>query len=55
MEHQQQYVDIDLHRHRSVIVHRNGEGETLDTVHIDNDPYRVRPQRVTKSGAKGPE
>jgi transposase len=34
---QRQYVGIDLHRRRSVIVRRTGEGETLDTVRIDND------------------
>ncbi len=37
MEQQPQYVGIDLHRRRSVIVRRSAEGETLDTVRIDND------------------
>lgn len=37
MEQQRQYVGIDLHRRRSVIVRRSGEGETLETVRIDND------------------
>jgi len=35
---QQQYVGIDLHRRRSVIVRRTESGETLDKVRIDNDP-----------------
>lgn len=29
---QRQYVDIDLHRRRSVMVGRTSEGETLETV-----------------------
>ena len=32
----QQYVGIDLHRHRSVIVRRSAEGETLEMTHVDN-------------------
>jgi hypothetical protein len=32
-----QYVGIDLHRRRSVIVRKNSAGVTLETVHIDND------------------
>jgi transposase len=35
---QQQYVGIDLHRRRSVIVRKDAAGETLETVHIVNDP-----------------
>jgi transposase len=38
VEQSTQYVGIDLHRRRSVIVRRNDAGETLDTVRIDNDP-----------------
>lgn len=38
MEQLTQYVGIDLHRRRSVIVRRNQLGETLDTVRITNDP-----------------
>jgi transposase len=34
---QSQYVGIDLHRRRSVIVRRAPDGETLETVRIDND------------------
>ena len=33
------YVGIDLHRRRSVIVHKNSDGELLSKVHIDNDPH----------------
>ena len=43
MEQQQQYVGIDLHRRRSVIVRRNEAGETLETVRIDNDPIASPP------------
>jgi transposase len=46
---QRGYVGIDLHRRRSVIVHRNAEGETLDTVRIDNDPLALAAE-LAKSG-----
>lgn len=36
-----QYVGIDLHRRRSVIVHKNEEGEVLSTRRIDNDPLNL--------------
>ncbi len=38
---QRQYVGIDLHRRRSVIVRRTAEGETLDAVRIENDPVAL--------------
>lgn len=41
MEHQQQYVGIDLHRRRSVIVRMTEKGEVLSTVQIDNDPVAL--------------
>lgn len=41
MESKKEYVGIDLHRRRSVIVRRNDAGETLDTVRIDNDPVTL--------------
>lgn len=41
MEQEQQYVGIDLHRRRSVIVRRTESGETLETVRIDNDPVTL--------------
>jgi hypothetical protein len=41
VEHQQQYVGIDLHRRRSVIVRVTGEGEVLEVVRIVNDPVAL--------------
>lgn len=52
MEQQRQYVGIDLHRRRSVIVRRNQAGETLATVRIDNDPMALSAE-VAKAGALG--
>jgi transposase len=49
VEQSQQYVGIDLHRRRSVIVRRNALGETLDTVRIDNDPVALAAE-VVKAG-----
>ncbi len=49
MEQQRQYVGIDLHRRRSVIVRRSAQGETLDTVRIDNDPVALAAE-LAKSG-----
>ena len=36
-----QYVGIDLHRRRSVIVHKNETGEVLSVRRIDNDPVNL--------------
>ncbi|CCH79206.1 transposase (fragment) [Nostocoides japonicum T1-X7] len=36
-----QFVGIDLHRRRSVIVRSTCEGEVLETVRISNDPERL--------------
>ena len=41
VEHEQQYVGIDLHRRRSVIVRMTEKGEVLSTVQIDNDPIAL--------------
>jgi transposase len=49
VEQTQQYVGIDLHRRRSVIVRRTESGETLETVRIDNDPIALAAE-VTKAG-----
>jgi hypothetical protein len=49
VEQQQQYVGIDLHRRRSVIVRRNEGGETLETVRIDNDPVALAAE-LAKAG-----
>ena len=49
MEQVQQYVGIDLHRRRSVIVRRTESGETLETVRIDNDPVALATE-LAKAG-----
>ena len=36
-----QYVGIDLHRRRSVIVRKNEQGEVLSVHRIDNDPVNL--------------
>ena len=41
MEARPQYVGVDLHRRRSVIVRKNHAGELLETVQIDNDPLSL--------------
>ena len=41
MEQQRQYVGIDLHRRRSVIVGMTEAGEVLETVRIVNDPVAL--------------
>ncbi len=41
MEPEQQYVGIDLHRRRSVIVRMNDAGEVLDVSRIENDPVAL--------------
>jgi transposase len=38
---EQQYVGIDLHRRRSVIVRMNDAGEVLEVSKIDNDPLAL--------------
>jgi transposase len=37
----QEYVGIDLHRRRSVIVRMTRDGEVIDTVRIPNDPVEL--------------
>src|SRR6266545_3796872 len=49
MQQQRQYVGIDLHRRRSVIVRMTPEGEKLDVVRIDNDPVALSLE-VAKAG-----
>ena len=46
---EKQYVGIDLHRRRSVIVRRTAGGETLETVRIANDPLLLAEQ-LAKAG-----
>src|SRR2546423_6477200 len=36
-----EYVGIDLHRRRSVIVRKSSDGELLSKVHIDSDPIAL--------------
>jgi hypothetical protein len=44
-----QYVGIDLHRRRSVIVRKDAAGEVLEQVRIDNDPVALACE-IEKSG-----
>jgi transposase len=46
---QRQYVGIDLHRRRSVIVRADEHGEHVSTVRIDNDPITLAAE-VAKAG-----
>ena len=46
---EREYVGIDLHRRRSVIVRKNSDGELLSKVHIDNDPITMA-QAVAAAG-----
>jgi transposase len=41
VEQQQQYVGIDLHRRRSVVLRMTADGSVLDTVRIDNSPVAL--------------
>jgi hypothetical protein len=41
VEREQQYVGIDLHRRRSVVVRMNDAGEVLAVSKIDNDPLAL--------------
>ena len=48
-----QYVGIDLHRRRSVVLRMDGEGEVLECVRIDNSvPALVT--EVSKAGLGAP-
>ena len=49
----QQYVGIDLHRRRSVIVRMNAEGEKLSCVRLPNDPMEIS-EEMARAG-EGPE
>jgi hypothetical protein len=56
----EQYVGIDLHRRRSVIVRMTGAGEVLESIRDHNDTFSVKtsaqaPQAVgPRSSAVGP-
>jgi transposase len=45
----QQYVGIDLHRRRSVIVRMSGEGDKLSCVRLPNDPIEIAAE-MAKAG-----
>jgi len=49
VQQQRQYVGIDLHRRRSVIVRMTEDGEVLDTVRIVNDPVTLSAE-LAKAG-----
>jgi len=51
VEQQRQYVGIDLHRRRSVIVRRDADGEVLATERINNDPAALAAV-VAEAGAE---
>ena len=49
-----QYVGIDLHRRRSVVVRMDGEGEVLDVVRMENSvPALVERGREGGGGCAG--
>jgi hypothetical protein len=50
VEQQRQYVGIDLHRRRSVIVRMTEDGEVLETVRIVNDPVALSVE-LAKAGS----
>ena len=47
---ERQYVGIDLHRRRSVIVRKDADGEVLGTARIDNEPLALAAE-IAKAGA----
>ena len=51
VEQQQQYVGVDLHRRRSVIVRRNPAGQTLEKVRIDNHPVALAAELAKAASA----
>jgi hypothetical protein len=48
-----QYVGVDLHRRRSVIVRKDSAGELIETVQIDNDPLTLA--EVVARAGEAPE
>jgi hypothetical protein len=50
VEEQRQYVGIDLHRRRSVIVRMAADGSVLETVRIENDALALAGE-LAKAGA----
>lgn len=54
MDQHAEYVGIDLHRRRSVIVRRNDLGETLETTRVSNDDLASF-ERAVKAAGEHPE
>lgn len=50
MKRPQEYVGIDLHRHRSVVIRRSLEGETLEATRVDNDDLLSFERAVMAAG-----
>lgn len=50
---EKEYVGIDLHRRRSVIVRKDAVGQVLETVQIDNDPLALA--EVASRAGEAPE
>jgi transposase len=46
----QEYVGIDLHRHRSVIVRRSGMGETIEAIRVANGDLAAFEKAVMAAG-----
>ena len=44
-----QFVGMDLHRRRSVLVRMTGDGRRLDTARIENSPAGLRAE-IAKAG-----
>ena len=51
MEEQRQYVGIDLHRRRTVIVRMAADGAVLETVRIENDALALAAE-LAKAGSE---
>lgn len=49
MEEQRQYVGIDLHRRRTVIVRMADDGAVLETVRVENEPQALAAE-LAKAG-----
>jgi hypothetical protein len=47
----EQYVGIDLHRRRSVIVRMTGAGEVLESIRDHNDTFSVKGSHSDKAAA----
>src|SRR5262249_14044440 len=50
-----QYVGIDFHRRRSVIVRKNADGEKLSSVRVANDPFSIAAAVAVADAGPEPE